>query len=137
MDDRPTLADTDDDPYLWLEGIEGAVARDFVAAQNQRTLDRFGGAQFAADRDTLADIYDRPDNIPMVTRRGRHLYNLWKDTANPRGLWRRTTLESFRTPSPDWETLLDIDRLAADEGADWLLAWASTRPGDSPQAMLS
>ena len=66
MDDRPTLAAPDDDPYLWLEEIEGARALDFVAAQNRRTLDRFGGAQFAADRDMLEAIYDRPDNIPYV-----------------------------------------------------------------------
>jgi prolyl oligopeptidase len=137
MDDRPTLAAPDDDPYLWLEEIEGARALDFVAAQNRRTLDKFGGAQFSADRDTLESIYDRPDNIPMVTRRGRYLYNLWKDAAHPRGLWRRTTLNSFRTQNPDWEILLDIDKLAADEREDWLLNWTSSRPGEHPQTILS
>ena len=136
MDDRPTLAAPDDDPYLWLEEVDGAGALDFVTAQNRRTLDQFGGAQFAADRDTLEAIYDRPDNIPMVTRRGRHLTNLWKDAANPRGLWRRTTLESFRTAKPEWEVLLDMDKLAADEGADWLLAWTASQPGN-PRVILS
>ena len=116
MDDRPTLAAPDDDPHLWLEEVEGARALDFVATQTRRTLDQFGGARFAADRDALEAIYDRPDNIPIVARRGKHLYNIWKDAANPRGLWRRTTLESFRSAKPDWETLLDIDKLAADEG---------------------
>ena len=81
------------------------------------------------DRDTLAAIYDRPDNIPYVTRRGGHLYNLWKDANNPRGLWRRTTLEEFRKPDPEWEILLDIDRLAADEDEDWLLSWTQTAAG--------
>src|SRR5947199_4874086 len=61
IDDRPTLAAPDDDPYLWLEDIEGARALDFVEAQNRRTLQAFGGATFAADRDALAAIYDRPD----------------------------------------------------------------------------
>ena len=119
IDDRPTLAAPDDDPYLWLEEIEGRRALDFVERQNHLTLDKFGGAAFAADRDTLAAIYDRPDNIPYVTRRGGQLYNLWKDVSNPRGIWRRTTLAEFRKPDPQWETLLDVDRLAADEGADW------------------
>ena len=137
MNDRPTLAAPDDDPYLWLEEVEGARALDFVAAQNRRTLDKFGGAQFSADRDTLESIYDRPDNIPMVTRRGRYLYNLWKDAAHPRGLWRRTTLNSFRTQNPDWEILLDIDKLAADESEDWLLNWTSSRPGEHPQTIPS
>jgi prolyl oligopeptidase len=137
MDDRPTLAAPDDDPYLWLEEIEGARALDFVAAQNRKTLDRFGGAQFAGDRDILEAIYDRPDNIPFVARRGRHLYNIWKDAANPRGLWRRTTLDSFRTASPEWETLLDVDKLAADEGADWLQSGTSACPGQHSRAILS
>ena len=31
----------------------------------------------------LAAIYDRPDNIPYVSRRGGYLYNLWKDADHP------------------------------------------------------
>ena len=136
IDDRPTLAAPDDDPYLWLEEIEGRRALDFVERQNRLTLEKFGGAAFAADRDTLAALYDRPDNIPYVTRRGGQLYNLWKDVSNPRGIWRRTTLAEFRKPDPQWETLLDVDRLAADERADWLLNWTQTRPGKQSRAIL-
>jgi prolyl oligopeptidase len=81
----------------------------------------------------LAAIYDRPDNIPFVSRRGGFLYNLWKDANCPRGIWRRTTLDEFRKPDPSWETLLDIDKLAADENEDWLLSWVQIRHG---RAML-
>src|SRR4051812_30787935 len=137
VDDRPTIAAPDDDPYLWLEDVEGERALDFVEAQNRRTLEKFGGAQFAADRDVLADIYDRPDNIPYVSRRGSLLYNLWKDASNPRGLWRRTTLERFRTPNPQWENLLDVDRLAAEEGQDWLWNGTQTLPPGHVRAILS
>src|ERR1700756_2437542 len=96
MDDRPTLTAPDDDPYLWLEEIEGERALAFVERQNLTTLGKFAGADFARDRDALAQIYDRPDNIAYVGRRGGLLYNLWKDAKNPRGLWRRTTLAEFR-----------------------------------------
>ena len=92
VDDRPTLSAPDDDPWLWLEEIEGTLPLDFVERQNQLTLAAFGGAAFERDRDILAAIYDRPDNIPYVSRRGSDLHNLWKDATNPRGLWRRTTL---------------------------------------------
>ena len=136
-DNRPTTAAPDDDPYLWLEDIEGQPALDFVERQNRLTLEKFGGARFAADRDMLAAIYDRPDNIPYVTRRGGLLYNLWKDTQNPRGIWRRTTLEEFRKPDPEWETLLDIDRLAAEEDKDWLLGWTHAPPEAGSHAILS
>lgn len=136
VDDRPTLSAPDDDPWLWLEEIEGAQALDFVERQNQLTLKAFGGKAFEHDRDILAAIYDRPDNIPYVSRRGSDLHNLWKDADHPRGLWRRTTLEEFRKSDPAWETMLDIDKLAANEGEDWLLSSIVTMPG-SPRAILS
>jgi prolyl oligopeptidase len=128
VDDRPTLAAPDDDPYLWLEEVDGERALAFVDRQNQLTLQTFGGPGFAADRDLLAAIYDRPDNIPYVTRRGGLLYNLWKDKDHPRGLWRRTTIDEFRKPDPQWDVVLDIDRLAADEDQDWLLNSTQTLP---------
>lgn len=136
VDDRPTLSAPDDDPWLWLEEIEGKQALDFVARQNQLTLQAFGGKAYERDRDILAAIYDRPDNIPYVSRRGDDLHNLWKDATNPRGLWRRTTMAEFRKARPAWETMLDIDKLAADEGEDWLLSQIATMPGSS-RAILS
>jgi prolyl oligopeptidase len=137
IDDRPTIASPDDDPYLWLEEIEGERALAFVAQQSKLTLERFGDAGFADDRDTLTAIFDRPDNIPYVTRRGGFLYNLWKDANNPRGIWRRTTLDEFRGPNPKWEVLLDVDKLALEENQDWILSWIKTQPGASPRAILS
>ena len=52
-DPRPTLDAPDDDPYLWLEDIEGPQALDWVEAQNAATLKRFGDGPFVRDRDTL------------------------------------------------------------------------------------
>jgi prolyl oligopeptidase len=135
-DARPTIAAPDDDPYLWLEEIDGMRAVAWVDEQSQRTLARFGGAQFAADRDTLAAILDRPDNIPFVGRRGGHLYNFWKDANNPRGLWRRTTLESFRTAQPQWDVILDLDALATAENEDWIWGGAATLPPEHRLALL-
>jgi prolyl oligopeptidase len=129
IDDRPTIAAPDDDPYLWLEEVEGQAATAFADRQSKATLKKFGTAGFAADRDTLAAIYDRPDNIPFVTRRSGFLYNLWKDADSPRGIWRRTTLYEFRRPEPGWETLLDIDKLATDENEDWILSWVQMLNG--------
>jgi prolyl oligopeptidase len=135
-DPRPTLEAPDDDPYLWLEEIDGDRALAWVDAQNGVTLQRFGDARFAADRDTLAAIYDRPDNIPIITRRGAKVFNFWKDAEHPRGLWRATTLGSFRGEQPDWEILLDLDALAVKEGEDWTWSGATTIPGAHDRAIL-
>jgi prolyl oligopeptidase len=136
IDSRPTISAPDDDPYLWLEEIEGTRAIAFVAAQNAATLARFGHAGCAADRDVLAAIYDRPDNIPLVTRRGADLYNFWRDADNPRGLWRRTSFASFRSDAPQWEVVLDLDALAAGEGEDWVWGGPSILPGSHDRAIL-
>ena len=137
VDARPTIAAPDDDPYLWLEESTVSAPLPGSTQQNGLTLAKFGTPGFAADRDTLAAILDRPDNIPFVTRRGPYLYNIWKDATNPRGLWRRTTLDSFRTAQPDWEIMLDVDALAAAENEDWVWHGASTLPGSHDLAILS
>src|SRR5215472_10124453 len=129
IDPRPTVQAPDDDPYLWLEAIDGERALAWVEAQNAATLARFGDACFAADRDALAAIYDRPDNIPLIGRRGPRVFNFWKDAEHPRGLWRATTLTSYRTDTPGWDILLDLDAIAAREGEDWTWSGASTIPG--------
>lgn len=137
VDARPTVAAPDDDPYLWLEDIEGERALAWVDQQNGLTLAKFGTPGFAEDRDTLAAILDRPDNIPFVTRRGPYLYNIWKDATNPRGLWRRTTLDSYRTAQPHWEIMLDLDALSAQEKEDWIWGGSATLPGTHDRAILS
>src|SRR5262245_54233852 len=75
LDPRPTLAAPDDDPYLWLEEVDGERVIAWVDGQNAATLGKFGDARFAADRDVLAAIFDRPDNIPIIARRGARVFN--------------------------------------------------------------
>jgi prolyl oligopeptidase len=135
-DPRPTLATPDDDPFLWLEDMDGARATNWADSQTAATLVRLGDDRFAADRDQLCSLLDRPDNLPIPTRRAGLLYNFWKDADHPRGIWRRTTLESFRTSAPDWDVLLDIDGLALAEGEDWIWQGAATLPPEHARAIL-
>ena len=82
-DASPTLSDPDNDPFLWLEDIEGARATAWADEQSSSTMARFGDARFAADRDVLHALLDRPDNLPVPARRGGLLYNFWKDADHP------------------------------------------------------
>ena len=136
IDPRPTIDAPDDDPYLWLEEIDGERALAWVEAENAATLARFGDARFAADRDILTAIFDRPDNIPLIARRSARVFNFWKDAAHSRGLWRATTLDSFRSTTPEWEILLDLDGLSAREGEDWTWSGATTIPGSHDRAIV-
>ncbi|WP_159997162.1 prolyl oligopeptidase family protein [Roseomonas sp. 18066] len=136
MDQRPTIEAPDDDPFLWLEEIEGDRALAWVAAQNEQVLERLADDRVAADRDGLKAALDRPGKLPHVTRRGAHLYNFWQDAAHPRGIWRRTTMAGFRQDQPDWQLLLDLDALAAEEAEDWVWAGATTLFSAHDRAML-
>jgi prolyl oligopeptidase len=70
-------------------------------------------------------VLDSHDKIAHVTRIGDLYYNFWRDADHERGLWRRTTLDAYRTDEPDWETVLDLDALAAAEGESWVWHGAS------------
>jgi prolyl oligopeptidase len=110
----------DEDPYLWLEDVTGQPALDWVRERNAETIDGLcGGGRFADLRAEIRHVLDADDRIPFVRRRGPHLYNFWQDADNPRGLWRRTTLEEYRKAQPGWEVLLDVDALARQEGENW------------------
>ena len=100
------------DPHLWLEEVTGEEALAWVRERNTRAegeLDADGEVTALATE--LKQILDSPASIPHVRRRGDHLYNFWTDAEHPRGLWRRTTPDSFRTDDPEWEILIDVDAL--------------------------
>ena len=85
------------DPHLWLEDVDGAAALAWVRAHTDlaaRELEATPG--FEALRARLLSIFDSDARIPFPEQHGGRLYNLWKDAANPRGLWRRTTDEEYR-----------------------------------------
>ncbi|MFC4858513.1 prolyl oligopeptidase family serine peptidase [Actinophytocola glycyrrhizae] len=110
-----------DDPYLWLEEVTGETALDWVRERNAETITELTGTErFTGLRDGIREVLDADDRIPYVRRRGDHLYNFWQDAANPRGLWRRTTLESYRSADPEWELVLDVDALAKAEDESWV-----------------
>src|SRR5262249_20598935 len=136
LDSRPTLEAPDDDPYLWLEEIESARALNWVEVQNAATLSRMPDAGVATDRTVLTAIFDRPDNIPLPHRRAGKLVNPWRDAANPRGVWRTTTLESFRSDTPDWDVLIDVDALAIKEGEDWVWRGGVSLPPKHDRAVV-
>ncbi len=112
-----------DDPYLWLEDVQGERALAWVRernAQARRALEAW--PQFAATRARIREVLDSRERIPGVVRRGPWLYNFWQDADHPRGLWRRTTLAEYRQPQPAWDVLLDLDALGAAEHENWV--WA-------------
>jgi prolyl oligopeptidase len=137
IDRRPTVTAPDDDPYLWLEEIHGARSVAWADAQAAATLTTVMTSAALADRDMLAGLMDRPGKLPRISRRGAHIYDFWQDKQNPRGLWRRTTLDDFRRAEPTWDIVLDVDALANAEGEDWVWMGANTLPGPHDRALIA
>ncbi|MGH8517289.1 MAG: prolyl oligopeptidase family serine peptidase [Panacagrimonas sp.] len=126
-----------EDPYLWLEEIEGQKALDWVRAQNAVSQKELEAApRFQASFDRLLAIYDSDARIPEVELRDGWLYNFWRDARHARGVWRRTTQEQFRRASPAWETILDLDALAASEKENWVWKGAECLYPDYRRCLL-
>ena len=126
-----------DDPYLWLEEVTGERALQWVRAHNSPTVDELTGGDFDAMRASALEVLDTDARIPYVRRRGTFLYDFWRDAANPRGLWRRTTLESYRTDAPAWEVVIDLDELASTDGENWVWGGASVIEPEHSRALIS
>ncbi|NLS09538.1 S9 family peptidase [Nesterenkonia sp. MY13] len=114
------LINPESDPFLWLEDVEGDQALTWVEERNRQAEQALQDQEFARLKDSLREILDASDRIPGVTKRGDWFYNFWTDTEHPQGIWRRTTLESYRSETPEWETLLDLDALSETEGITWV-----------------
>ncbi len=113
--------DTSDDPHLWLEDVTGEKQIAWVRERNaESTRVLTSGTGFPALGRRILSILDSKERIPTVTRIGDHYYNLWRDAANPKGVWRRTTLDEYRKAEPAWETVIDIDALAKAEKENWV-----------------
>jgi prolyl oligopeptidase len=128
----------DADPYLWLEDVGGEKPLSWVRERNAECVVAIGqGEAFVAREQRLLSILDSQAKIPYVSKIGGHFYNFWRDAAHPKGLWRRTTLAEYRKAEPAWETVLDLDALAAAERENWVWHGATALEPEGRLCLLS
>ena len=119
------------DPFAWLEDIHGERALAWVNQQNAKTALRLeGDKRYEPYCQQALAIFTAKDRIPYPEFRGSEssgggIDNVWQDKAHPHGVWRRTTLASYRTDAPQWDDLLDLDALSKAEGKSWF--WKGAR----------
>ncbi|MET0182712.1 MAG: prolyl oligopeptidase family serine peptidase [Caulobacterales bacterium] len=119
----------EEDPYLWMEEVEGTRALDWVRAENARSLAVLeADRRYAVLRDEALAIATSQDRLPVGAVRDGYLYNFWQDAEHVRGIWRRSPLADYAANAPRWETLLDIDALATHESANWVFKGVACRP---------
>ncbi|MDQ7811636.1 prolyl oligopeptidase family serine peptidase [Brevundimonas sp.] len=126
------------DDHLALEEVEGAQAMAFVAESNRKALAALeGDRRYETFRQQAFDILSATDRIPGPSFLGEGIGNFWQDATNPKGIWRRTTLDSYRSDATRWETLLDIDALARAEGRDWVWKGADCLAPDETRCLVN
>lgn len=115
-----------EDPYKWLEEVEGDRALEFVKKQNLITEGRLANQKVYQEIYSKSlEIYNSPDKIAYPTVNGDFIYNFWQDKEHVRGIWRRASKQSYESGSPDWEVLLDLDEMSKKDNVQWVFKGAS------------
>jgi len=109
------------DPYLWLEEVEGDAALQWVNSQNEITQARYTNSErFSETYQFLLDEYNSDDRIPYAYVQNGEMYNFWRDESNVRGVWRKTSIEKYQEEKVEWEVIIDVDQLAKAEDKNWV-----------------
>lgn len=129
----------DDDPYAYMEEIEGARAMDFARAENARSLPQLqNDPRYAGLYADALKIATAKDRIPTVGFAGDGSFrDYWQDTEHVRGIWRTTSVENYRAGTPDWKTLIDLDALSETEKANWVWKGANCLAPDDRYCLVS
>jgi prolyl oligopeptidase len=132
------VAVEESDPYLWLEDVEGAKALAWAKTQNQKTTAELEKVkQYKSIYDRTLQILDSKERIPNPSLQGDMIYNFWQDKEHPRGVWRRATLAAYRTPAPQWETVIDLDAMVKTDNVTWTWGGAKCLPPQGQLCMIS
>ena len=125
-------AATSEDPYLWLEDVSSPKALQWVEAHNAKsTAVLEADPRYQRFYTQALDIAQAEDRIPVGEFIGGQIYNFWQDKDHVRGIWRRASIESYSSGKPQWNTVLDLDALAASEKANWVWKGAQcSRPAE-------
>ena len=126
------------DSYAWLEDVTGDQPLQWVKAQNAKSEAEIASTpEFKQLEGRILAMLDSDAKIPAVEKIGDYYYNFWKDKHHQRGVWRRTTLDEYRKPQPQWETILDLDALNKAEGENWVWHGAECRRPEYTRCLIA
>lgn len=109
-----------DQEHAYLKEVLGEDALTFVREQNRLCLSQFGDPSSTPLYAKILSILDSQEKIPYLRKYNDLYYNFWQDHSNPRGVWRRITMDSYLSSSPAWEVVIDFDELGRLEGESWV-----------------
>ncbi|VAW38355.1 Prolyl endopeptidase [hydrothermal vent metagenome] len=108
------------DKYLWLENIDDEKSMQWVTKHNKITDNKLASTALYKDLYSQAlTVLNTKNKLPSISQNGKWIYNLWQDSQNPRGIYRRTTLKQFKKDQPKWQTILDMDKYSQQQGQNY------------------
>ncbi|QFU76790.1 S9 family peptidase [Halioglobus maricola] len=117
----PIVVTANEDPFIWLEDVQGEKALAWVEKQNAVSTKRLmAEPAYQQAYDATLEILDSDDLIQTPIPVGDDIYNYHQSEAHPRGILRRTSSAAYRANKPEWETVLDLDALSAEEDRPWV-----------------
>ncbi len=113
-------AQKNDDPFLWLEEVEGEKQLEWVNAHNEKTLNYITNITGYQERyDFGYKVLTSDEKLSYPEMHGDYIYNFWQDEKNSRGIWRRISFSDYLKKNKTWEILIDIDKLCETEETNW------------------
>jgi len=110
-----------EDPYLWLEEVDGKKALEFVASQNKLTLDKLTSEkEYKNIYNKSLEILNSTERIVYPGTMGDYVYNFWQDKEHTRGIWRRCSKADYVKGQPVWDILLDVDAMSKEDSIKWV-----------------
>lgn len=126
------------DENLWLEEVQGEKPLAWVKERNAETQSAIEKLpNYKANEQEIKKIILAKDRLPAITLAGRYVYNFWQDDVHVRGIWRRTSLEQYKKARPNWEIVLDVDKLAKREKENWVYKGANCLPPAFEQCLIT
>jgi prolyl oligopeptidase len=98
-----------EDPFVWLEQVDGERAMAWVRAENAKTaavLEQ--DAVYPGLFKEALELAEAKDRIPEPQLIGGRILNRWQDADHVRGIWRWTSLADYQKTAPAKDDDADV-----------------------------
>lgn len=132
-----TMSESNKDKFIWLEEVESSQSLDWVKAQNAKTIEKYSNKpMFKKVKQDVGFILGAEDRIFYVRINGDYVYHYLQSPKSPKGIYRRASFKSYVAKNPEWETIIDIDKLSIDEKENWVWKGANCLMPDNQRCLL-
>ncbi|MEL7195821.1 MAG: prolyl oligopeptidase family serine peptidase [Bacteroidota bacterium] len=126
------------DPYLWLEEVDGEKALKWAEEWSSKTTKKLSShPDYDQVFDQSLEVLNSDERIVAPSLINDQIFNFWQDADNPRGIWRYTTATSYLNGEPQWEVLLDLDKMSEEDDIKWVFKGATGLYPDYERFLVS